>query len=401
MPFLLRIILQRTLLFSYSILTFLGISPEINIPTQQSIQIQQARKEAVAEIIERQNLRNIQNTSDKPTDNIERVIPDPVISKPQEVTEPVVTPAPTIAPATETPIQIPPIVKPTPPTAEIIPTENTASASIRDVVVNIICTYTNGNYINVSTGSGVIISPRGVVLTNSHVAQFFILESYDPDLINCSIYKENISTYGYKGEMVYSSPEWIQNNYKSIGAEGARGTGEDDYALILITKNTNPALGIPQIFPSAGIYDKEIKINDSVVVSGFPGGPASLLDISHAGKLQAAAVSVLEIFTFGGNKTDVITTSKSNVGAQGASGGGIFYGESENSLDLVGIIATTDGSNGKAKINGITTSYISRDIEKETGKSLNYFIKGDIASRVVEFKNEYIERLAKLLLKEI
>ncbi|HRY30798.1 MAG TPA: serine protease [Candidatus Paceibacterota bacterium] len=411
MPFLLRIILQRVLLFAYSILAFLGIAPQVNIPSPEAVRVEEIRREAVADLIERQNKLETENSTKQIAETLEKVVPEketkppsaPPIAPAPPTTEspaaPIAPPVPPVPPESTAPLEPAAPITPepiTPPTAEA------QIATVEDVVVNIICTYTHGNYVNVSTGSGIIVSPRGVVLTNAHVAQFFVLESYDPDLINCAMYKENIPTYGYKGQPIYVSPKWIEQNYELIANNNARGTGEDDYALILITGNTNSALGIPETFPSANPdAAQELDKNDNVIVAGYPGGPKSLLDLGHAGRLRMAAVSILDIFTFGGNRADVITTSKSEVGAQGASGGGIFYGLDEESVDLIGVIATTDGSDGKAKINGITLSYIERDIKDETGKSLSYFIGGNLKSRAAEFKDVYTEDLAKLLLREI
>ena len=50
MPFLIKIILQRILIFVYSVLTFLGIAPEISIPTEpEAIQIIENRQNIIKE----------------------------------------------------------------------------------------------------------------------------------------------------------------------------------------------------------------------------------------------------------------------------------------------------------------------------------------------------------------
>ncbi|NCO61963.1 trypsin-like peptidase domain-containing protein, partial [Candidatus Kaiserbacteria bacterium] len=46
-------------------------------------------------------------------------------------------------------------------------------------IVNIYCTYTTSTFLRTTTGTGFFVSPGGVILTNAHVAQFFLLENTD------------------------------------------------------------------------------------------------------------------------------------------------------------------------------------------------------------------------------
>src|SRR3989338_5130017 len=53
--------------------------------------------------------------------------------------------------------------------------ESAASAK-SEATVNLYCRIRAGRKQYISTGSGVFISERGIILTNAHVAQFFLLE---------------------------------------------------------------------------------------------------------------------------------------------------------------------------------------------------------------------------------
>lgn len=413
MPFLIRIILQGSLGVSLGLLSFIGINPTIPTNTQIVAEEQQ-RQEAVSKIlsdfnnqvvnIDRNLVQDLISPENKtPTEKIKtktktqseiknttktnssEVVP-PKIEKvqPQEsTTEPVAPP--------EKPIDI--IINTI--TDQIIP-KSQDELNIEKVLVNIICTEKKGNYITANTGSGVIISSNGVVLTNAHVAQYFLLNK-NPGNYSCALYQENIPTYGYVADILYISPEWIKANPDIIKSKNPRGTGENDFALLYITKNTNPALSKPKSFDFANANTTyTAKIGDKINVAGFPGSPSGINDLAHTVGLKKDSTEIKDVFTFGGNKIDIVSTDVTPVAARGASGGGLF-----KDSDLIALIVTTSGSTGNAYINAITTNYINRDLKNNFGISLNDLINRDLQVESQNFWDNYGKDLEKIILAEL
>lgn len=405
MPFIIRIILQRALILIYSVLAFLGISPEAQIPNKERAnEIIEERREAFSEILEKKvDTSDIENALKGITDAGD-LLPETHNPDASNGTIPTL-PIKNIIP--EAPEKIdnvtttqPSVTKPIQGISSIIAGDT--SDSVKNVVVNTICTRKQGNAVTVSTGSGVIVSSEGVVLTNAHVAQFFIIQDHDNNVIDCSVYKESAPSFGYKAEILYVSPDWIFENYKTISQLNAVGTGEEDYAFLHITGSTNPTLPIPSSFPYANV-DIEIKPEkgDPVIAAGYPGAPSSLAEISKSGKLQVDSIYIDDVFTFGPGNIDIITTGKTHVGAKGASGGGIFSGQDVNKSNLIGTISTTQGVNGDAHINAITSSYINRDIIKDTGKNINYYLRNNLTKKSNSFKDIYLDEFSELLISEL
>ncbi|MEY2640718.1 MAG: hypothetical protein RL150_111, partial [Candidatus Parcubacteria bacterium] len=217
MPFLVRIIAQRLFLVGLSLLTFVGVEPNLDIQTTEEAQVAtEERKELIGGTLE-----TIASDAAEATEPLQTLIPLPrinIFDIPYYVPEtpnittpdatksqpPVIEPVPiktTIPTPTPTPTPTktaspPPTKTPeqTPPKTETTPTDTSSKATVENTVVSILCVRHNGSKIHVTTGSGVIISSKGVVLTNSHVAQMFLLKDAGYD---CSIRRENIPTYGF------------------------------------------------------------------------------------------------------------------------------------------------------------------------------------------------------------
>ncbi len=402
MPFLLRIILQRVLIFIYSTLAFLGIAPDVNIPTKEEAKIAiEERREKVAETFE-------QVLKDVDVDDIEITIPNDGIELMQIPKAVPTQPTPTVTPPT--PSKVPTFGDLTTEIEQLIekvPQIITQRNPVDDVLVNIICVRRNGNLISVSNGSGVIVSPSGAVITAAHVAQFILLEDNSSDVnMDCTLYRENTPLFGYKTDIVYISPAWIKDNHHLINSTSPRGTGEDDYAILQITKNSNLSLSLPSSFSYVpfSISESEATADREVLAAGYPGAPETLLDITKARNLVTDITSIKNVLTFGDNNIDVLVTEKTIVGARGSSGGGIF-GDNEkynfkNPEKLIGVIIITNGTGSKANINATTLSYINRDLIEESGRGLSYYTTGNLSAKSANFRDNWGTKLTNLIENE-
>ena len=263
--------------------------------------------------------------------------------------------------------------------------------SVQEVSVNIICIQTSGSFVTASTGSGVIISPNGVVLTNAHVAQMILLEKVGFD-IECSVYRASNRNLEYKSEIVYLPPEWINENASQISNPNPRGTGEHDYALILINSSNN--FNNLDVFPYVNlnldnnIYNIGLPIN----ITGFPGGPLNIDSLRMAGIFRTDLSRITDMFTFSRREITVFATEETIVAERGASGGGIFSGDS-----LIGVTVTIAPENNGYRINAITTTYINGAINQSMGMNLLQILGSDPRVLVEQYRNRHLNTLGNTL----
>lgn len=270
-------------------------------------------------------------------------------------------------------------------------------------LVNIYCQYRTEDYIRTTTGSGYLIHPNGVIITNAHVAQFLLLKDLHNSVIDatCVVRAGNPATPTYKAELLYISPEWISENAKLIAEETPRGTGERDYALLYIKEGlgNKPLPGkFPFISINTNLLSRATK-GTEVLSAGYP-AEALFRDGSGA-KLTPviASTTVSELYTFGSNYADVFSVTDSAVGAQGASGGPVIRPDG----GAIGLIVTKGdvATEGERSLRALTLSYIDRTITEETGFPLMQNMQGDLAYRGNVFKKALVPFLSKILLSEI
>ena len=350
---LIRILAQRIAIVIFSILAFFGINPNISPLSDDAVaERREVQQTAVRDILRPQG----ENRSE---DSL-GIIPETetkIIDLQKEITQNIT------APVTE-------IVETVVPSS-VIPSRDSSNFNIQSVVVNIICAEKTRTHTKLSSGSGVIISPSGVVLTNAHVAfPFLKTKQFDDDTYSCSVRPENIPNYGYNAELVYFPVNWLETNRNIMNNPSPMGTGENDYAILIITTPTGPTPRTPTFtHASINISTNDLVPNIEVVAAGYPGTNSGVFEIDSTPGLRIAQTYIVDFFTFSGRTYDILQTGPNVVAQRGSSGGGIFK---ENVL--YGLIVTTNTNAGGSYINALTIPYIKRDFENTTGINFTEFV---------------------------
>lgn len=277
--------------------------------------------------------------------------------------------------------------------------ESDLNTATRAALVNIFCTTKEGNILSSITGSGVIIDPRGIILTNAHIAQFFLLEDYKHEgYMNCLIRTGAPAISAFKAEPIYISLPWIEKNAHTLVEESPKGTGEDDFALLRITEPVGSGITLPNSF-SYMTPD----MNEDMLITGTPvllaAYPAGFLDgtIVQKDLWPASAISTIkEIFTFATDTIDLLSTGGSVVAQKGSSGGGVV---SMITGKLIGIIVTSseEDSTGDRDLRAITLSHVGRSMSEDTGMDFNAFLAGDPAERQKNFQETRAVTIRQIL----
>ena len=288
---------------------------------------------------------------------------------------------------TSTPLPIPKTI-PAPPQATSTPTESsstppiatlassgltTTATEIRTALVNIICYAPAGSGIHSISASGIFIDSKGIILTNAHVAQYFLLA--DKGVV-CDIRTGSPATDAYSAKLLYVSPSWVQANATVLVQTAPSGTGQYDFALLGVTESlTSEAL--PSTFPSLRLAHAPAPINTPVVIASF--GAQFLSPNKIQSDLFPTIVygSVKNVFTFATDTADVLSLGGSAAAQEGSSGGGV----ADASGTLVGTITTSTvvGTTATRTLSAITASYIRSEYAQETGDTLDSLLALPIA----------------------
>lgn len=272
----------------------------------------------------------------------------------------------------------------------------------RTALVNIFCTTKNGGYFNSTTGSGIAIDERGIILTNAHVAQYFLLKDYlTENFVDCVIRVGSPAKTLYKAKLIFISPSWIKNNAGNINEQSPKGTGEDDYALLLITERTDPTKTILAPFSFIEpLYDTEdIKKGDRVLLVAYPAGFLGGISVSKDLYISSSVVKIIDLFTFKKGTLDLFSIGGSVVAQKGSSGGAVVNTENK----LIGIIVTSsiEDTTADRDLRAITIEHINRSFTKDTGFDLQTFFEGNMPAEANAFNENIAPTLTQFLVDEL
>ena len=255
-------------------------------------------------------------------------------------------------------------------------------AAARTAIVNIYCS-SSGGPIGSVAGSGVIINPQGVILTNAHVAQFLLLASDPSTKLECIIRSGSPAESRWRADILYIPAIWVREHAADIAETQAKSTGEHDYALLVITTSIDGS-PLPSVFPFLPLDTREAVAftGDSVLLAGYP---AELAGAANGSILYPATVGtrIEELLTFTKKSVDLISLGNVALAQSGSSGGSVVNAWGR----LVGIITTTseDEAIADRNLRALTLAYIDRDLSVDTGQNLAQFLAGDVRSIAAQF----------------
>lgn len=294
------------------------------------------------------------------------------------------------------PVEVPPrtekVVMPTPPSDEVENVVDPINPSIEtplsfsqintdtaEALINILCSQNVAGAVNSITGSGVIIDPRGVVITNAHVAQFFLLKDYPVEnSLECVLRTGSPARSTYTAELLYISPEWVNLHAVEITDSEPKGTGEHDYAFLRITGRTDPNAKLPTTFPfiPIDINSRDIHTGNHVLVAAYPAGFLGSISVQRDLYSVSSVTTVGERFTFVDNTIDVLSLGGTVVSQGGSSGGAVVSDKNE----LIGIIVTSTKADTTSErdLRAITLGYINRALAENSNNTVEGLLFGDV-----------------------
>ena len=268
----------------------------------------------------------------------------------------------------------------------------------RAALVNILC-LSSGSVRPIS-GSGVIIDPRGVILTNAHVAQYVLLSENPAVNLSCAIRGGSPARDMWGASVLFIPPAWVAEHVKELNTQDQRGTGEHDYALLLIDRAV-PGGALPVQFPYLPPDTRQAIgfTGDAVLVASYPAEFLAGPQAESSLYAYTSLTTIGQLLTYDTNTVDALSLGGVIEAQSGSSGGSVTnpWGR------LIGLIATvSEGTTTASRdLRAITLSYINGDIRTQSGSDLATYLQGDLAARLQDFNTNTLPGLMAQYIKRL
>ncbi len=312
------------------------------------------------------------------TTRSEQAAPVPAQKKPAASPAPAFT-APPAPLSTSTPPAAKPVSTPAPLPSSGNAEFDASAVALRAALVNIICYAPAGSGLHSISGSGVFISPKGIILTNAHIAQYFLLFNRG---VSCTIRSGSPAVSRYSAKLVFISSAWVRANTGVLTETAPSGTGEYDFALLAVDTSVT-ADPLPDPFSFVPLATAPPASGTPVVIASYGAQFLDLSQVQHDLFPTVVFGSVKNVFTFGTNTIDVLALGGSAAAQEGSSGGGV----SNAAGTLVGTITTStvQGATATRSLSAITASYIRAEYASETGQALDLLLAESTSTAIANF----------------
>lgn len=265
----------------------------------------------------------------------------------------------------------------------------TLNEHARAALVNILCETSEGT-LRPTSGSGVFIDPRGIILTNAHVAQYVLLSERSDIELSCTVRTGSPAKPHWRARILFFPEAWAKEHAKDILNRRPQGTGEHDYAFLALTESVDGS-PLPSSVPYLNLDAREaiVQTSDRVLIAAYPAEFVGGMTTRNNLFASSAVTSVKQLLTFTENLVDVISLGGTIV-AQGGSSGGAVLNEWGY---LVGLVVTTTEATttGERDLRAITPSHITRSLRQHVGQELSEFLAQDPQQLTAKFSPQTLE----------
>ncbi|MBX4192584.1 serine protease [Candidatus Parcubacteria bacterium] len=254
----------------------------------------------------------------------------------------------------------------------------------RSAVVNILCT--GNSKIRTASGSGIVIDPRGVILTNAHIGQFFLLHDYPTkNSVNCVVRTGSPATPAYYATLLFLPPTWIDANAQKITAEEATGSGKNDYTFLLVTSLYDGS-PVPPFLPSISYTTEEPDSGDPMLLAAYPSASLSNKTIFNNLHVTSTFTIVKKLYSYTPpTHVDLFSIGSTTISEGGASGGAAVRASDGKVMGLITLASNAEEITDR-DLRALSLAYINRSLVAEHETGIAQLLSGDLHKKAEAFE---------------